>query len=60
MKSRNVGSYNGRAKLTEEQVRQIRLLHSDGVRISELAGLFRVTTRNIWYIVHIRTWRHVD
>ena len=55
----NVGSDNPRAKLTEKQVSEIRILFEDGQAIAELAKLYGVTKSNIWYVVRVRTWKHV-
>lgn len=55
----NVGSDNPRAKLTEKQVSEIRIQFEDGRAIVELAKLYGVTKSNIWYVVRVRTWKHV-
>lgn len=55
----NVGSDNPRAKLTEKQVSEIRIQFEDGQAIAELAKLYGVTKSNIWYVVRVRTWKHV-
>ena len=47
------------AKLTEEQVAEIRRLRADGESFSDLAGRFGVTYVNILAVVYRRTWRHV-
>lgn len=53
------GSKHYQATLTEEQVREIRRLHRQGVKSPELQKLFN-TSRNIIYgIVTNRTWKHV-
>lgn len=59
MASKNVGSSNGMAKLTEAKVNQIRFMFADGIPITELAKLYGVTKSNIWYVVRVRTWKHV-
>lgn len=56
----NVGSDNPRAKLNETKVNEIRILFADGKAISELAKLYGVTKSNIWYVVRVRTWKHVN
>ena len=55
----NVGSDNPRAKLTEKSVNEIRILFADGKSTAELAKLYGVSKSNIWYVVRIRTWKHV-
>ena len=55
----NVGSDNPRAKLTEFKVNQIRVDFADGKSIAELAKEYGVTKSNIWYVVRVRTWKHV-
>lgn len=57
--SKNVGSDNGMAKLDEKSVQEIRILFADGKRVSDLARMYGVTKSNIWYVVRIRTWKHV-
>jgi hypothetical protein len=56
---RPVGSRNGAAKLTEEQVVAIRRRFARGERAYVLAQLFGVNDENIRHIVKRRTWRHV-
>lgn len=53
------GSKNGLAKLTEEQVLEIRHLHSQGVPKSELARRYGVDHSNIQCIVSRKTWKHI-
>lgn len=48
------------AKLGEEEVREIRRLRSAGVRSSDLATTFGVTSPNIAAIVHRRSWSHLS
>lgn len=55
----NVGSDNPRAKLDETKVNEIRILFAEGTDIAELAKLYGVTRSNIWYVVRVRTWKHV-
>lgn len=52
------GEANCGAKLTTQDVKQIRALHP-GLTLSQLAGLFGVTKENISQIVRRRTWKHV-
>ena len=57
--SRNVGSDNGRAKLNEKSVQEIRILFSSGKCTTDLAKMYGVHRSTIWYVVQIRTWKHV-
>ena len=58
-RSKNVGSDNPMAKLSEKSVQEIRFLFADGKKAPELAKLYGVTRSNIWYIVRVRTWKHI-
>lgn len=56
------GTLNGQAKLTEDQVRQIRSIYVKGSRkysLSALAKLYRVHRIAIRHIVIGRTWNHI-
>lgn len=54
------GADNGRAKLTEDQVREIRRLYETGrYSYSELARMFNVSKTPIHHIVNRQTWRHI-
>lgn len=53
------GSKHGRATLTEDQVRAMRLRHSKGEKTINLAKEFNQTYRNAWHIITGKTWRHV-
>lgn len=56
----NKGSVNGRAKLTEEQVKEIRLKYSaGGVTYKSLAKEYSVSYGLIGFIIQRRNWRHV-
>lgn len=54
------GSGNGQAKLTEEDVRQIRKLLKSGCSGVSLAKQFNVTPAVISYIRTRHTWKHVN
>lgn len=59
--SRTSGSKNGRAKLTEQQVSEIRARYRPGqVRIVDLAAEFGVTFSHIWQIVSGNKWKLVE
>ena len=54
-----LGSRNGMAKLTEEQVAKIRELRAAGVGPTILAERFGVGRTMIWKIVAGKFWKHV-
>lgn len=54
------GERNGRAKLTEADVRRIRAEHEDRRSINWLARAFGVTKTTVRGIVRRATWRHVS
>ena len=57
---KNQGSFNGHAKLTEEDVLNIRQLHKDGVTNSELYKLYpQVTPSSIRNIINGKTWKNL-
>lgn len=53
------GMNNGTAKLTDEDVRKIRKIRSDGWTYAELAALFSVGGTTIARVVTGTHWRHV-
>lgn len=54
------GTRNPKAKLTEEQVIEIRRLHEDGVSNSELYKAFpQVSSKSIRDIINGKTWKHL-
>lgn len=53
------GERQGSAKLTEDQVREIRQLHSEGKNLGLIAGSMNVSKQNISYIVRGVTWKHI-
>ncbi len=55
-----IGSRHGRATLTEDQVREIRLLWSQGMTQKEIAQRLDTNTQRVYSIVHRKTWRHVE
>lgn len=58
-RSRNVGSDNSNAKLSERTVVIIRVMRKQGIAVSQLAETYGVTPRCIYYAVERRTWKHV-
>jgi predicted DNA-binding protein YlxM (UPF0122 family) len=53
------GESHPRAKLTSNQVRQIRKLYSQGFSTNVIARNFKVSKWNIEEIVKNRTWTHL-
>ena len=53
------GERNGHAVLTEKQVREIRLLHSDGMSNKDLAEQFSVSPSEVSSIINMRVWTHL-
>lgn len=54
------GEKNHFAKLSEDQVREIRAWHaSGGVTQSELASLFHVNPQSVFNIIHRKSWTHI-
>jgi DNA invertase Pin-like site-specific DNA recombinase len=54
------GEKNRLAKLTEEKVREIRLLYSLGsLSQSKLASMFGVKKSTIRHVLEWNTWKHV-
>ena len=55
------GERNGRAKLTEKDVRAIRYAYKTGrISMPGLAIEFGVSEASIRNIIHYRTWKHID
>jgi len=53
------GVKNGRAKLSDEDIPNIRYLHSTGLSNKEIARLYPVTNRTISNILLGKQWAHV-
>lgn len=54
------GAKNGRAKLTENDVRNIRKLHEEGKTNKEIYALYpQVTTTSIRDIINKKTWKNI-
>jgi hypothetical protein len=54
------GEENGRAKLTAEDVAEIKLALRRGASNADLAEQFGVSVRAIWGIANDRVWKHVQ
>lgn len=50
---------NGRAKITEDDVRQIRILRAQGVRSRVLADRYGISSSMVDNIVRRHSWKHV-
>lgn len=53
------GEDHGRSVLTEQQVREIRARHAQGMSGYALAKQYNVTKRTVSQIVRRETWRHI-
>lgn len=54
------GESNGRAKLTEQDVRMIIYMYQTGLFSQrEIAAIYNVSQRNILFIVHKKHWKHI-
>ena len=51
---------HGNAKLTADNVRELRALYADGSTLRQLADKFGVSNVSIYNAVAGRTWRRVD
>jgi hypothetical protein len=54
------GVTHGRAKLTEDDVREIRRLSANGLTRKELAMRFGVSSTNITFVVTRKLWPHIE
>lgn len=48
------------AKLTEEEVKAIRIFHSKGMPQKDIADLFRMSTAAICFLVNNKSWNHIQ
>ena len=53
------GESHPRAKLTSEQVRQIRTLYNQGFSTNVIARNYKVSKWNVEEIVNNKTWTHI-
>lgn len=53
------GERCGRSKLTEQQVKDIRLEYASGISKSVLSRKYKISRRNITAIVERKSWKHV-
>jgi len=54
------GSLNRNAKLTNEQVIEIRKLYNSGKRQFEIANDFGISKALVWTIIHNKSWKGFD
>ena len=57
---RSEGESHGNAKLTGDNVRELRVLHANGATLRQLAEKFGVSNVSIYNAVSGKTWRHLD
>jgi len=57
--NRSRGENHPNAKLTTEDVKNIRFLYSKGFSLNVIARNFKVTRTNIIHIVKRKTWIHI-
>lgn len=55
--AKNIGSQNGRSKLSLQQVLEIRALRTQGKTLKEIAGRFNITYNNVSLICSNKTWK---
>lgn len=55
----NEGERNGRTKLSEESVLEIREMYNEGFTIRRLSQLYKMSTTNIRRIVYNQLWTHI-
>lgn len=53
------GESNGRAKLTEHEVREIIRLRQDDVRVAEIAARFGISQRHVYALSNGAWWKHL-
>jgi hypothetical protein len=56
---RSEGEKHGNAKLTADNVRELRWLYEDGATLRQLAEKFGVSNVSIYNAVSGKTWRHL-
>ena len=56
----NTGINNPRAKLTEQNIREIRMLHQNGYSNKVIQNKYNIKSAStIWSIIHNKLWKHV-
>lgn len=56
----NSGEKNGQSKFTEDDIRQIRKLYSEGKTVTELSKLFKTCVSVISQIKNRLSWKHIQ
>ncbi len=54
------GEQNGRHKLTEAEVAEIRTLWEQGMSSRKIGRLFRIHSTTAWAVATKRTWKETD
>lgn len=54
------GEEHGGSKLTEDMVRNIRILHSNGMMQKDIAATLNLSKHCIWSVVNRISWKHVN
>nr|AHZ45653.1 bacteriophage T7-related protein [uncultured bacterium] len=54
------GEENPKAKLTEAEVKTIRLLREEGLRVRSIANRYDITDKAVYDICNRISWRHVE
>lgn len=55
-----MGNKNGRAKLNEQDVKNIRQMKNDGKSLKEIYNLYpQVSTKTVRDIINYKTWKHI-
>ena len=57
---RSEGENHGNAKLTADNVLELRKLHADGATLRQLAGKFGVSNVSVYNAVSHKTWRNLE
>jgi len=55
-----IGTANGKAKLNEQKVREMRDKYAMGVPVTALMQTYGMSSRAVEAVVHRLSWRHVD
>jgi hypothetical protein len=58
--ARQHGTASHYAKLTDDQVREIRRLSDQGMKRQDVANIFGISRENVGYIALRKTWKHVE
>jgi predicted DNA-binding protein (UPF0251 family) len=53
------GDAHPNSKITEQDVRAIRVLHAEGITYREIAARYGLSSRTVWGIVQRQDWKHI-